>query len=76
MAKVTKALLQKENEALKNKVAELQNQVKQLEKEKLELKVRLEFWENLPKVAGDNVNNFCNWVGSMLNQPQGQNEKK
>ncbi len=76
MAKVTKAQLQKENEALRNKIVYLQNQIMQLEKEKLELKIRLEWYENLPKVASDNFGNLCNWVAGMMNQPQQAGQKQ
>ncbi len=57
MAKITKSQLQKQN-------AEMQNKILELMKENTELKVKVQFYENLPqnvsKVCGDAWGMICN----------------
>ena len=55
LTKVTKSTLQKENDALKIKITELEATIKQLEKEKMVVQTQLDFYTNLPKAATDMI---------------------
>jgi len=74
MTRITKKQLEDRIKTLEAENQKLNDKIATLEKEKLELKVRLEYWENLPanaqKICGDL------WTGlisvAFPPQPQGQ----
>ncbi len=55
MSKITKAILQKQNAELQNKIVELEKERSSLLKDNTELKIKVQFYEALPQ-------NVCNTV--------------
>lgn len=73
--KTTKSTLQKENEALKNKIEELQKQVDTLTKDKMSLQLKLDWYESLPKAATDVIGGGIDFILKSTFPPQQQAQK-
>jgi len=76
VTKITKVSLQKENEALKTHIKELEAGIEQLKKDNAILTGKLQYWESLPKQAGDCISGATQWIMGIIQQPQGQQETK
>ncbi len=76
MAKITKASLQKQIDDLEAEKNTMLMMISQLEKEKLELTIRLEWYEKLPENAQKVVGDMWNGLVSVAFPPQKQEQKQ